>query len=475
MRVETICLLIGVVMCAILSTILLAGRGKKIIEHAYPVWGVISAMSLIPTFLLLVYLLTSRFEFCYVVEHTNRELCFIYKISALWSSWHGAMLLWSVILCIVGGMAVRYAKRYDKRILGIYSAITGCVMLFALFGNPFEIVPKVQDGVGAASIVKDPFMLLYPIFILAGFSAVALLASLGVVAERRPVKVKRWIRIGFLLLGIGMLLESIWGYRCLEGGELWTFHSREIQMLVPWLVLCASLHGKRYYSKYTCIVPFALIIYGTVFTENKIILCVVTIIAIAIFGIFMAKKEGHLIHAIDYKNHMELFRVSTYVYAGILFVEDIICTIGGLAGGRVFCYAVSGCYVLVIVGLLLLEAKPMSILRYIAIIVWNTAITLIVLWLYPQFYGLMLVFFWICLFPVTFFFAEWKTSIRSERAIGHLLLSMMMIGILLYYGVHLDQTEGVAGGGSPLCYIFWIGGLTMFLYTAICIVRQRLN
>ena len=68
-------------------------------------------------FLLLEYLfLNDRFDVFYVWKASSRDLQTGYKMTAIWSSMEGSLLLWSLVLSTYTFFAVRKMSRMQQKI-----------------------------------------------------------------------------------------------------------------------------------------------------------------------------------------------------------------------------------------------------------------------------------------------------------------------------------------------------------------------
>ena len=102
------------------------------------------------------------FSVQYVVNNSNSSLPIYYRLSAVWGSHEGSLLLWIWLLTLWGAAVALFSKHLPQeavaRVLGIMGIISIGFLLFVLFtSNPFtrtfpdfpvdgrELNPMLQD------------------------------------------------------------------------------------------------------------------------------------------------------------------------------------------------------------------------------------------------------------------------------------------------------------------------------------------
>jgi len=191
-----------------------------------------------------------------VADHSSTTTPGFYKLTAMWSSQEGSLLLWAWVLSLTSS-AVLFATRNKHReiapwatavLMGLGSFFTG-LMLFG--ANPFaRLSPVPPEGVGLEPLLRHPAMAIHPPMLYSGyvFFSIPFAFAIGALVTRRLDA--SWIRatrrfalIAWLFLGIGIMLGARWSYSELGWGGYWGWDPVENASLMPWLAGTAFLHS----------------------------------------------------------------------------------------------------------------------------------------------------------------------------------------------------------------------------------------
>src|SRR5581483_9259773 len=191
-----------------------------------------------------------------VADHSSTTTPGFYKLTAMWSSQEGSLLLWAWVLSLASS-AVLFATRNRHReiapwatavLMGLGAFFTG-LMLFD--DNPFaRLDPAPPKGVGLEPLLRHPALAIHPPMVYSGyvFFSIPFAFAIGALATRRLDA--SWIRatrrfalIAWLFLGIGILLGARWSYSELGWGGYWGWDPVENASLMPWLAGTAFLHS----------------------------------------------------------------------------------------------------------------------------------------------------------------------------------------------------------------------------------------
>jgi cytochrome c-type biogenesis protein CcmF len=191
-----------------------------------------------------------------VADHSSTTTPGFYKLTAMWSSQEGSLLLWAWVLSLTSS-AVLFATRNKHRELAPWATavLMGLGAFFAglmLFdADPFaRLNPVPPEGVGLEPLLRHPAMAIHPPMLYSGyvFFSIPFAFAVGALATRRLDA--SWIRatrrfalIAWLLLGIGILLGARWSYSELGWGGYWGWDPVENASLMPWLTGTAFLHS----------------------------------------------------------------------------------------------------------------------------------------------------------------------------------------------------------------------------------------
>jgi cytochrome c-type biogenesis protein CcmF len=191
-----------------------------------------------------------------VADHSSTTTPAFYRLTAMWSSQEGSLLLWAWVLSLTSS-AVLFATRNKHReiapwatavLMGLGAFFTG-LMLFA--ASPFaRLDPVPPEGVGLEPLLRHPAMAIHPPMLYTGyvFFAIPFAFAIGALITRRLDaswirSTRRFALIAWLCLGVGILLGARWSYSELGWGGYWGWDPVENASLMPWLVGTAFLHS----------------------------------------------------------------------------------------------------------------------------------------------------------------------------------------------------------------------------------------
>jgi len=130
----------------------------------------------IVSFLILVYgFLTHDFSIGYVAQHSNTNLPWYYRISAVWGGHEGSMLLWVMILNLWTVAVIYFSGTLPKNILTPVIAIMGIIsagfLSFILHtSNPFSrIWPPLTNGQDLNPLLQDFGLIIHPPMLYMGY------------------------------------------------------------------------------------------------------------------------------------------------------------------------------------------------------------------------------------------------------------------------------------------------------------------
>ncbi len=198
------------------------------------------------------------FGFNIVAEHSSVATPTFYKLSAMWSSQEGSLLLWAWVLSIAASASL-YATRNKLReivpwatavMMGVGAFFTG-LLVFGSGVDPFATLsPAPPDGAGLNPLLQHPSMMIHPPMLYCGYVSftVPFAFAIGALVTRRVDA--EWIRatrrfalIAWAFLGFGLLLGARWSYTELGWGGYWAWDPVENAALMPWLIGTAFLHS----------------------------------------------------------------------------------------------------------------------------------------------------------------------------------------------------------------------------------------
>ena len=200
----------------------------------------------------------SDFSVALVAEHSSTTTPLGYKLTAMWSSQGGSLLLWAWVLSIAASGVLFLTRRRDREVVPYATAVLAGIGLFftalillAPDVNPFgRLDPAPTEGVGLNPLLRHPAMAIHPPMLYSGYVlwSIPFAFAVGALITRRLDaswirQTRRFALVAWILLSIGVLLGSRWSYSELGWGGYWGWDAVENASLMPWLVGTAFLHS----------------------------------------------------------------------------------------------------------------------------------------------------------------------------------------------------------------------------------------
>ena len=262
--------------------------------------------------IMLILLMSDRFDVASVYSVTSRDTPIYLKLTALWGGQKGSLLFWSWLLAgFSAGFSLR--KRWENKtllawfLLVLFVSLAFFLMLNVFFEIPFEhfwllpdgghvlsvfqspgskaLIPR--DGQGLNPLLRHPGMIWHPPSLYLGFVGFIIPFALVVASLAVGKKHQEWLEIArswallaWVFLSLGLVLGMRWAYDVLGWGGYWGWDPVEIAALLPWLSGTAFLHTallqeKRHrfkrWNMFLVILTFGLIIFGTFITRSGVV------------------------------------------------------------------------------------------------------------------------------------------------------------------------------------------------------------
>ena len=200
--------------------------------------------------------LRSDFSFALVAEGSSTSTPTFYKVTALWATQDGSLLLWVTLLSLFSTTVLFLTRRSLRDIAPYATAVLGCIAGFFLllmvgWENPFDTlaVPPVE-GAGLNPLLRHPAMMIHPPMLYTGYVgfSIPFAFAIGALVARRTGAdwiraTRRFALIAWTFLGTGIMLGALWSYTELGWGGYWAWDPVENASLMPWLVGTAFLHS----------------------------------------------------------------------------------------------------------------------------------------------------------------------------------------------------------------------------------------
>ena len=200
--------------------------------------------------------LRSDFSFALVAEGSSTDTPTFYKVTALWATQDGSLLLWATLLSLFATAVLFLTRRSLRDIAPWATAVLGVVAAFFLllmvgWENPFDtLAMPPQEGAGLNPLLRHPAMMIHPPMLYTGYVgfSIPFAFAIGALIARRTGAdwiraTRRFALIAWTFLGTGIMLGALWSYTELGWGGYWAWDPVENASLMPWLAGTAFLHS----------------------------------------------------------------------------------------------------------------------------------------------------------------------------------------------------------------------------------------
>jgi len=198
----------------------------------------------------------SDFSFSLVAQNSSTDTPSFYKLTAIWSSQAGSLLLWVLVLSVFSSVVLHATRRKHRELVPWATAVLGVLASFFLFlmlayANPFEtLAHPPSEGAGLEPLLRHPAMMIHPPMLYTGYVAFSIPFAFAIGALITRKTDADWIRstrrfalIAWAFLGTGILLGALWSYTELGWGGYWGWDPVENAALMPWLAGTAFIHS----------------------------------------------------------------------------------------------------------------------------------------------------------------------------------------------------------------------------------------
>ncbi|TMJ57905.1 MAG: heme lyase CcmF/NrfE family subunit [Alphaproteobacteria bacterium] len=206
--------------------------------------------------------IVSDFSVRNVFENSHTAKPMLYKVTGVWGSHEGSMMLWILMLTLFGGLVAAFGRALPTALRARTLAIQGLLgfgtLLFVIAtSNPFDrLLPAPTDGRDLNPLLQDPGLAFHPPFLYFGYVGFSITYSFAIAAliqGRVGAQWARWVRPWALAawcgLTVGIALGSWWAYYVLGWGGWWYWDPVENASFMPWLLGTALLHSAAVVEK----------------------------------------------------------------------------------------------------------------------------------------------------------------------------------------------------------------------------------
>ena len=230
-------------------------RGEWVASARHAVYALAALLTVAGVVLEVAYL-RSDFSFGLVVDNSSTTTPTFYKLTAMWSSQAGSLLLWVWLLSVFASIALAITRRRHREVVPYATAVLAGIATFFMALLVFKVSPFVRvanppaEGAGLNPLLRHPSMMFHPPMLYSGYVAWSIPFAFAVGALVTRKLDAEWIRstrrfalVAWAFLSIGILLGARWSYSELGWGGYWGWDPVENASLMPWLVGTAFLHS----------------------------------------------------------------------------------------------------------------------------------------------------------------------------------------------------------------------------------------
>ncbi len=230
-----------------------------------------------------------------VAEHSSTTTPTLYKMTAMWGSQGGSLLLWAWVLSLASSGVLYFTRNRHREVVPYATAVLcglgvffTALMLLAGGANPFAtLTPAPAEGAGLNPLLRHPAMAIHPPMLYSGYVLFSIPFAFAIGALAARSLDASWIRstrrfglLAWIFLSVGILLGAGWSYMELGWGGYWAWDPVENASLMPWLLGTAFLHSimvqerrgmLKVWNVSLIVATFALCLLGTFLVRSGIL------------------------------------------------------------------------------------------------------------------------------------------------------------------------------------------------------------
>lgn len=288
------------------------GNGKeKLTGIARMLFHASAVLTISSAAFLLYLIITHRFEYTYVWNHSSADLPVNLLISTFYAGQEGSFHLWAFLMAMLGVFLMPYLAsrdaeahtvhhvkdRYEPLVMGVFTLLQTFLLFILIIKSPYLMVwesfpADVQpgfippEGRGLNPLLQNFWMTIHPPILFTGFTSLSIPFAFAIAALIKNNYTK-WMKLalpwtlwGAMILGLGIMLGGYWAYGVLGWGGYWAWDPVENSSFVPWLLIVGAVHtmiAEEKVGKYKktslilCILAFTAVLYSTFLTRSGVL------------------------------------------------------------------------------------------------------------------------------------------------------------------------------------------------------------
>jgi cytochrome c-type biogenesis protein CcmF len=253
------CLVVGLltmVYAAVASVYGARSGQRQFVVSARHAFYCLAALTILAVVILESAYLRNDFSYALVSQNSSTDTPTFYKLTAMWSSQAGSLLLWAFVLSIFSSVVLHLTRHRHHDIAPYATAVLATIAAFFIglmifYSSPFDTLSPVPvEGNGLEPLLRNPAMMFHPPMLYSGYVGftIPFAFCIGALIARRTDA--EWIRstrrfalIAWTFLGVGIMLGALWSFSELGWGGYWAWDPVENASLMPWLAGTAFLHS----------------------------------------------------------------------------------------------------------------------------------------------------------------------------------------------------------------------------------------